>query len=564
MSMENNDKYIAKSWIDNGEEEGFKKSFLESLLNQWQGEGNGFDADTLDGKHYCQIINEIDGKVYGLLPSFQIGNVHVNRDNIDANNGILKIGFDGVQLNVPGEDGYENYQNLPWDTQGSVRNPVPNLLEVFKDLYDIVKVKAEQSDFDDYKSTVDDINDFKDALENSISYDTNGKVLINAQSINGFRIYIKTRDQYAAMKATAAADETSDAYKLINDQHNLFILTDAEEIDDTLLAQQPGTQPISSYYEFQISDPRSEEDENGVIVTKYYLQYKHSDGETWHDICETSEFIDPNLLTQKIIDTLNSTTNYTLNKEVFIKTLKEIEFNDGEMSNLSEYIRQSGIRGLKSGTRPNLTFPDNNTVPRYVDMDNLIETIKNEVKDEINQTWLDKVYPVGCVFMTFKSDYPKAILGGGEWTKIEGRFLIGAGSFTEDQSTTEYIRGTTGGRRDVSLGISQIPSHRHSHDHLHQAPGQKYLLSNNNIAVNPTEREWPAKKSGTNLHMVYGVNGGDGNGISESPATGVVRPNWSADGTVLYSDQNTAYTGGGGKHTNIPPYIAVNMWRRTG
>ena len=53
---ENNRRYLAEAWIDEDKDEEFKKSFLENLLNQLEhhkADGSGFDADMLDGKHYC-------------------------------------------------------------------------------------------------------------------------------------------------------------------------------------------------------------------------------------------------------------------------------------------------------------------------------------------------------------------------------------------------------------------------------------------------------------------------------------------------------------------------------
>ena len=36
-----------------------------------------------------------------------------------------------------------------------------------------------------------------------------------------------------------------------------------------------------------------------------------------------------------------------------------------------------------------------------------------------------------------------------------------------------------------------------------------------------------------------------------------------ANGLERYSHINTEYTGGGASHNNLPPYRAVNIWRRT-
>ena len=57
MTAENNRKYIAEAWIDDGTEEEMKKSFLKSLIEQMQGHLNGFDSDTVDGMHW----EEVDG-----------------------------------------------------------------------------------------------------------------------------------------------------------------------------------------------------------------------------------------------------------------------------------------------------------------------------------------------------------------------------------------------------------------------------------------------------------------------------------------------------------------------
>ena len=141
--VEENTKYIAEAWIEDGKEEDFKKSFLQNFIDQLQhhkidGEGAGFDADTVDGMHYCQIINAFDDKIKDFMTEFSIGKVLFNKNQSN-----YFIGFDGVKLYIEDIDGYENYQTLPWVDDDPI-TPVPDLKEVFISLYnEVIEIQNE-------------------------------------------------------------------------------------------------------------------------------------------------------------------------------------------------------------------------------------------------------------------------------------------------------------------------------------------------------------------------------------------------------------------------------------
>lgn len=565
--MENNDKYIAKSWIDDGAEEGFKKSFLESLLNQWQGEGNGFNADKLDGKHYCQIINEVDDKTKGLLPSFQIGNVHFNRDNIALNSGILKIGFDGVQLNVPNEDGYENYQKLPWDEEGKVRSGEPNLLNAFKELYDIVNTKLDSK----YQGDIEDFIEFKKELDKSITHDSKGNLMINAQSLNGIRLFVKTPAAYQELKEQAEADEESDAAKLIYDPHNLFIINDGSDIPEDIYAQQPGTQVISSYYQFKTTK-KTIINEQGLEVEERWLQYKHADEDdnSWHDICPAEDFIDEDLLTHYLIEILGSNSNYNLNVDSFIRTLKKISFDDGNTYPISDYIRWSGIRGLTQSIYDDVTLDstpskdDENTygVPRYINLDGLLTKIEQVINQKVKENW-KKIYPVGAIFISYDNINPNTVFGG-TWEKIKGRFLIGEGT-VKDETKTRYTFQTTelertGGEVKHKLKTNEMPSHNHeqdSHSHLPSDTNYYFLVTknqNNNSAGNWWQTDFIAGLVGK--FRSYSV---DAYGVMGSSDAAWINENKTTYGAQPF----IGFRGDGDLHNNMPPYVVVYIWRRT-
>jgi len=132
------------------------------------------------------------------------------------------------------------------------------------------------------------------------------------------------------------------------------------------------------------------------------------------------------------------------------------------------------------------------------------------------KTTLQAVYPVGSIYISVSSTDPAILFGFGTWTTANttGRMLIGVQSNNARWDTPLE----TGGNERITLSVNEIPSHRH---------GGIY----------------PAGASG-----VY------------SQAFDVDHPQTGAD---LTHQKYTSYTGGNASHDNMPPYIAVYMWRRT-
>ena len=142
MTAENNRKYIAEAWIDDGTEEEMKKSFLKSLIEQMQGHLNGFDSDTVDGMHWEEVDGDdgikdyIDKKVVSLLSSFKIGITLFSGDKED---GQYYLGFDAIKLfDFDYYDKYaESDKKLPWTNVITEESEVPTLLKVINKLYEL-------------------------------------------------------------------------------------------------------------------------------------------------------------------------------------------------------------------------------------------------------------------------------------------------------------------------------------------------------------------------------------------------------------------------------------------
>lgn len=124
---------------------------------------------------------------------------------------------------------------------------------------------------------------------------------------------------------------------------------------------------------------------------------------------------------------------------------------------------------------------------------------------------IDLIYPIGSIYMTVSDTNPFETIKFGVWEKIENRFLLA--------SSNIHMNGETGGEENHTLLINEMP--KHSHKMKYDSIG------------------WTAirQSSGTN-------------GILENNTS-------SYDGQY-----STEEVGNGNAHNNMPPYLAVNMWKR--
>lgn len=164
---------------------------------------------------------------------------------------------------------------------------------------------------------------------------------------------------------------------------------------------------------------------------------------------------------------------------------------------------------------------DNNFVSDsdYVHTDNNYTT---EEKTKLSNI-LNLVYPIGSIYISINSTNPSTFLGG-EWEQIKDVFLLACGD--------KYLGGTKGGEATHVLSIDEMPEHNHT-----QTPHQHNSL------------RYTAKKvaAGNGYMAVFTAE--------------------SANGEYQgYTNKVTATnnaTGGGLAHNNMPPYLAVYVWKRT-
>jgi hypothetical protein len=128
---------------------------------------------------------------------------------------------------------------------------------------------------------------------------------------------------------------------------------------------------------------------------------------------------------------------------------------------------------------------------------------------------IDMIYPVGAIYISVNTTNPSTFFGG-TWERIQDRFLLAAGS--------TYANGSTGGAATVTLTTEQMPKHSHDMPFSGSSSG--------------TQSPYPYYiKSATTLNDT----GGKG----------------------YRNNLGTFEIGGGAAHNNMPPYLAVYMWKRT-
>lgn len=130
-------------------------------------------------------------------------------------------------------------------------------------------------------------------------------------------------------------------------------------------------------------------------------------------------------------------------------------------------------------------------------------------------TTLDKVYPVGSIYMSVNSTSP-ATLFGGTWQQIKDKFLLASGN--------TYGAGTTGGEAAHTLTVDEMPKTRFRIPHV---------SNYDSCAI--------TGYSETRESM----------GVEGAP-TSVQNEGW-----------HRLSTGNGYAHNNMPPYLAVYIWKRT-
>lgn len=154
-----------------------------------------------------------------------------------------------------------------------------------------------------------------------------------------------------------------------------------------------------------------------------------------------------------------------------------------------------------------------------------------KISEEINEVVIggvdfDLIYPVGSIYMSVNSTSP-SILFGGTWEQLQDTFLLAAG--------TTYSAGDTGG--------SATNNHTHTEGDMSAAIGAT---------------------GGSPLALGYSPVTPNPRGPASSGPYTVQGASWAQD-TRAFNHYTPVYgtTSTPSDSNNMPPYLAVYMWKRT-
>lgn len=150
---------------------------------------------------------------------------------------------------------------------------------------------------------------------------------------------------------------------------------------------------------------------------------------------------------------------------------------------------------------------------------------------------LQAVYPVGSIYCSYGTISPDILFGFGQWTKIEGRFLLGANS--------TYGLGSTGGAATVALTVAQLPAHSHGAS-SGSAGTHTHTLSGTAASGGSHTHSASSASAGSHTHAIT-VNSGGAHTHSASSA-------WAGDHTHTRGtmDITGTFSGVGQKFDNDP------------
>ena len=158
--------------------------------------------------------------------------------------------------------------------------------------------------------------------------------------------------------------------------------------------------------------------------------------------------------------------------------------------------------------------------------------VSYDLKDYRLPSIVDAIYPVGSIYMNVNNVDPGQIFGG-TWVQIEDTFLLAAGQ--------TYAAGATGGESSHALSKEELPTEHMTFRRIY------------NTADGSMIDVMASSETDGSIGAADGTQG---------------RPNINFHAATISGlttgQKAMQYTYGGNQaHNNMPPYLAVYVWKRT-
>lgn len=201
----------------------------------------------------------------------------------------------------------------------------------------------------------------------------------------------------------------------------------------------------------------------------------------------------------------------------------------------------------------------NSIISSHNSNSNAHQDIRNSIPkiDNLNNL----IYPVGSIYMSV-NDVNPATLFGGTWEKIKDAFLLASGDV--------YSNGSTGGEATHTLTENEMPSHTHiQNSHNHTQNSHNHTQNSHNHTQNAHHHEMTGSKTasiaeGSYLRIGYvGKEASKNTKNTTATNKATTATNKATTATNQSATATNQNTGGGQAHENMPPYLTVNVWKRT-
>ena len=245
----------------------------------------------------------------------------------------------------------------------------------------------------------------------------------------------------------------------------------------------------------------------GKNATSFYIQYRASGASSWTKINSW----DNNYSLEQDYKAGNLFTSATSSYEVAFG-VKDKFMNDYSWQIFTVAPTYSLINFGKDGR--SLTF--------FGQDSNQKDTL-TVLGDIVAPMFLNKIFPVGAVYITYDNNNPGNFLGG-TWERFgQGRTLVGEGTGNDGSTSMSFTTGATGGEYYHTLSFSEMPAHGHE------------------IGIWGTSGA--LKTDAWEFMTIQGSHYSD----NKSHNVNSIHTNASGSGTP---------------HNNLQPYIVVFFWRR--
>ena len=247
----------------------------------------------------------------------------------------------------------------------------------------------------------------------------------------------------------------------------------------------------------------------GKNVTSFYIQYRASGASSWTKINSWDN-------------------NYTLEQDykagnLFTSAVSSYEVAFGVKDKfMSDYSWQIFT---VAPTYSLINFGKDGRSLTFFGQDANQKDTLTVLGDIVAPMFLNKIFPVGAVYITYDKKNPGTFLGG-TWEQFgQGRTLVGEGTGNDGSTSMSFTAGLIGGDYYHKLTREELPSHTH----------------------------WILDQQTDVTTALYG------NPYSDVPFT---RATERANRTNYYWYGQTWPTGGNKPHDNVQPYVVTYFWRR--